>query len=376
MIDERHQKLARVLVNYSLEIKPEDKLLIASQVAGAPLAREVYREALRAGAHPTARITLDPSRTRYSAFDSLTELKVAEGNESQLRYVSELNMQTVEHFDAILTIWADENTKAFSGFDPARLALFQQSQKGLLQRYFQRAADGELRWCLTLFPTHAHAQDTGMSLTEFEDFVFGAGLLHSDDPAAAWREVRAQQQHIADYLGTHDEIHIVAPGTDLKYRVGGRTWINASGLRNFPDGEVFTGPVESSVSGKVCFTYPAVFGGTEVEDVRLTFEDGKVVHATAARGQSYMESLLDQDPGARYVGEAAFGLNYGVKQFTRNILFDEKIGGTMHLALGNGYPETGSKNESALHWDMICDLREGRVFADGKLCYEGGRFII
>ena len=376
MTDPRHRKLAEVLVNYSLELKPGDKFLISSQIAGAPLAREVYRAALRAGAYPTARFSLDASRNRYSAFDALTEIRVTEGSEDQLNYFSELAMQQVEHFDASLTIQADENTRAFSGVDPARLATFQQSQKPLLARYFERAAKGELRWCLTLFPTQANAQDTGMSLTEFEDFVFGAGLLDREDPASAWREVQREQQQVVDFLSGHDEIHIVAPGTDLRYRVGGRTWLNASGTHNFPDGEVFTGPIEDSVNGKVCFTYPAVFGGCEVEDVRLTFQDGKVVEATAARGQRYMESLLDQDEGARYVGEVAFGLNYNNQQFTRNILFDEKIGGTMPMALGNAYAETGGRNQSALHWDMICDLREGQVYADGELCYEGGKFLI
>lgn len=376
MTDPRVQKLADVLVNYSLELKPRDRFLISSQIAGEPLACEVYRAALRAGAYPTARISLDASRNRYSAFDSLTEIRVTEGSEDQLNYLSELATQQVEHFDAALTIWADENTRSFSGVDPARLATFQQSQKPLLARYFERSALGELRWCLTLFPNQANAQDTGMSLAEYEDFVFGAGLLDQEDSAAAWREVEAQQGRIANFLCGRDEIHIVAPGTDLTYRAGGRRWINASGKQNFPDGEVFTGPIEDSMNGKVCFTYPAVFGGNEVEDVRLTFRDGKVVEATAARGQRFMESLLDQDVGARYVGEAAFGLNYNIQQFTRNTLFDEKIGGTMHLALGASYAETGGKNQSGLHWDMVCDLHEGEVYADGELCYKAGRFII
>ncbi len=233
-----------------------------------------------------------------------------------------------------------------------------------------------MRWCLTLFPTNAYAQDAAMSLTDYEDFVFGAGLLDQDDPSAAWEGVRQEQQRIADFLGQHNEIHIVAPGTDITYRAGGRTWINAYGDANFPDGEVFTGPLEDSANGTVRFTYPAIYNTREVEDVHLTFRDGKCIESSAARGLDYLNTMLDMDTGARFLGEVAFGLNYGIQQFTRNILFDEKIGGTMHMALGLSIPETGGQNQSALHWDMICDLREGRVFADGQLCYEAGRFTI
>jgi aminopeptidase len=245
-----------------------------------------------------------------------------------------------------------------------------------MERFMERWSSGALRWCGTLFPTHAHAQDAGMSLCEYEEFVFSAGMLDRDDPAVAWSNLYTELQRIARWLGQHDEIHIVAPDTDLIYRVGGRKWIDASGINNFPDGEVFTSPIESSVNGTVRFSYPAVYGGNEVQDVRLTFRDGKVIEATATHGQAFLNAMLDQDPGARYVGEVAFGMNYGIKRFTRNILFDEKLGGTMHVALGMSIPSTGGQNTSALHWDMVCDLRAGKVYADGQLCYEAGRFTI
>ncbi len=263
-----------------------------------------------------------------------------------------------------------------SGISPERMALAQQASGPVMGRMMERATTGDLRWCITLSPTVAHAQEAGMGLPEYEDFVFGAGLLDRDDPAAAWREGQAEMQRVASLLGQRDEIRIVAPGTDLTYRASGRTWVDASGTNNFPDGEVFTGPIEDSANGTVRFTYPAIYAGTEVEDVRLTFREGKVVEATAARGQEFLHAMLDQDEGARFLGEVAFGMNYGVTRFTRNILFDEKIGGTMHLALGRSYPNTGGTNESSLHWDMICDLREGRVYADGEICYENGRFTI
>jgi aminopeptidase len=215
-----------------------------------------------------------------------------------------------------------------------------------------------------------------MSLADYEDFVFRSCLIDQDDPAAGWRAVRDSQQHIVEYLMAHDEIHIVAPGTDVTYRVGGRTWINSDAKKNFPSGEVFTGPIEDSVEGHVRFSYPAIYNGREVEDVRLTFKAGKVVEASAERGEEFLQAMLDTDPGARFLGEVAFGLNYGIQRFTRNILFDEKIGGTMHMALGRAYPDTGGINQSAIHWDLICDLHEGEVYADGELCYQGGKFTI
>jgi aminopeptidase len=281
-----------------------------------------------------------------------------------------------EFFDARLTIEASENTKSLSGVDPKRVALRQAALGGLGRRLMERSASGELRRCLTLFPTEAHAQDAEMSLAEYEDFVFDSCLLNLPDPAEGWRQVRAEQQRIVDYLMAHDHIHIVAPDTDIRYRVAGRTWINSDGKRNFPSGEVFTGPIENSVEGHVRFNYPAIYNGREVEDVRLFFKAGKVVEASASRGEDFLQAMLDTDPGARFLGEVAFGLNYNIQRFTRKILFDEKIGGTMHMALGRSYPDSGGKNDSAIHWDLICDLRDGEVTADGELCYRDGKFIV
>ena len=366
MIDPRVAKMADVLVSYSLELKPGDKFVIYGTPAGAALIREVYRAALRAGAHPVLRVSLP----------GIDEIMFAEASPEQLRFLPQITRDEVEYFDARLAIRAAENTRSLSGVDPQRISMYQATTGVMGRRVMQRSAAGELRWCGTLFPTEAHAQDAAMSLADYEDFVFGSCLLDQDDPAEGWRQVRAGQQRIADFLMAHDEIHIVAPGTDVRYRVGGRTWINSDGKRNFPSGEVFTGPHEDSVEGQVRFSYPAIYNGREVEDVRLTFSGGKVVEATAGRGESFLHAMLDTDPGARFLGEVAFGLNYGIRHFTRNILFDEKIGGTMHMALGRAYPETGGKNDSAIHWDLICDLREGEVYADGELCYREGKFLI
>jgi aminopeptidase len=366
MADSRHEKFAKVIVNYSLAIRPHDKFVIGGSVDAAPLIREVYREALRAGAYPTVRVQLD----------GLTDIFYREANDDQLSFSSELAKFEINYWDAYLVFGSPYNTKQLARVDPAKIGKNQQANQVIQARMMERSAADELRWLFTQYPTNASAQDAGMSLSDYEDFVYGAVGLDMDDPVAYWQQVSKDQQHIVDYLSKHDEIHIVAPGTDITYRVGGRKWISAAGDKNLPDGEVFTGPIEDSVNGKVTFTYPAVYFANEVENVCLTFENGRVVEESASKGYDFLKSTLDRDPGARMLGEVAFGLNYNVRQFSKNVLFDEKIGGTMHMALGMSYPETGGVNKSAIHWDIVCDLREGKVYADGELCYEAGKFIV
>jgi aminopeptidase len=366
MVDPRVAKMGDVLINYSLAVQPGETVLIQGTPAGAPLIREAYRAALKAGGHPVVRVALP----------GIDEIMYALASDEQLRYLPRIVADEVEFFDTRLNIRAAQNTKSLSGADPKRISMHQTTMGALGRRVMERAAAGEMRWCGTLFPTEAHAQDADMSLTDYENFVFSSCLLDQDDPAAAWERVRDSQQHIADYLMARDTIRIVGSGTDITYRVGGRTWINSDGKRNFPSGEVFTGPHEDSAEGDVRFSYPAIYNGREVEDVRLRFRGGKVVEAHATRGEEFLHAMLDTDPGARFLGEVAFGLNYGIQRWTRNILFDEKIGGTMHMALGRSYPDSGGKNDSAIHWDLICDLRNGEVYADGELCYREGKFLI
>lgn len=366
MTDARHEKLASVLIHYSLGIKKGEKLLISGTDLAAPILRAAYREAIRAGAHVHVEVLVD----------GLREILLKEASEEQLGNLSDYDKYRMEHFDAQLNFLAEHNTKNLSGVDPKRAAMRQAARAPLAARMDERTAAGEFRWCLTLFPTQAHAQDAGMSLSEYEDFVYNAGLLNTEDPVAGWRRVHEEQQRIANYLDKRDLIRIVAPGTDIQYRVKGRKWINADGKVNFPDGEVFSAPIEDSVNGTVRFSYPAIYDGNEVEEVELTFKEGRVFAARAARGLDFLNTMLDMDAGSRYLGEVAFGTNYGIQRFTKEVLFDEKIGGTMHLALGSSYSECGGKNQSGLHWDMVCDLHEGEVYADGELCYEKGRFII
>jgi aminopeptidase len=247
----------------------------------------------------------------------------------------------------------------------------------IMQTYMKRAAMGELRWVSTLFPTQAYAQDAGMSLSDYEDIVYGACMPDMDDPAGHWRRFSAWQQKIVDWLKRKSEVHVIGPETDLRLSVAGRTFINSDGKHNMPSGEVFTGPVEDSVEGHVLFSYPAIYRGREVRGIRLQFEGGKVVGASAEANQELLLQTLDTDEGSRYVGEFAIGTNEGITQFTRQILFDEKINGSFHMALGSGYPETGSVNQSAIHWDMVCDMRQGgEIWVDGELLYKDGAFAI
>lgn len=366
MKDPRVERLADLIVNYSLELRPGQVLRIDGFDVAAPLALALYRAALRAGANPYTSLTLD----------GLAELLLAEGSDEQLDYVSPIQWAEIDQLDALVTIWSDTNTKSFTKADERRHGALIAAQRRLSNRRWERISAGDMGWCGTLHPTHAHAQDADMSLAAYEAFYFGACHADREDPAAHWRQVASALQTRADELASVQELRILGPDTDLRVDVGGRTWIAADGRYNMPDGEVFTSPVENGTEGEIRYTFPAIFHGREVEDVRLRFEDGVVVHAEASRGQSYLRELLEIDAGARTLGEVAFGLNYEIDRFTRNILLDEKIGGTMHLALGAAFKQAGGSNSSALHWDMICDLREeGEVFADGELVWKDGAFV-
>ena len=366
MLDPRVEKMAKVLVNYSCAVKPGDLVNIRGASLAEPLVLALLEQTLKAGGHP--RVKLTPA--------DYMEILYKNASDEQLTFVSDLERQEVEQLDVSIRVIAESNTRAMSNIDPAKPALLSQGRKDLQQRFLQRAADGELRWTLTAFPTHAYAQEAEMSLAEYEDFVYRACLLHNDDPVAAWKKLAAQQQLVADYLDNCKELHIKARDTDIRFGIEGRKWINCLGNMNFPDGEVFTGPIEDSVQGHIRYSFPAIREGRHVDDIRLTFKNGKAVDATASKNQDFLLAMLDQDKGARLLGELSLGTNYEVQKFTRNLLFDEKIGGTCHLALGKGYPETGSKNTSGLHWDMVCDLRkDAEVFADGKLIQKNGRFL-
>ena len=367
MADPRIDKLARVLVHYSLRLKKGQLVRITGPAIAAPHIAAAYREAILAGAYPVGR----------AAADGLEEIYFKNASDEQLRFVSDLERMEVEKFDADLRFLGSYNTRALTGVAPERIAKRREATRVLTNRFLERAAQGALRWCLTQAPTYADAQEAEMSLTEYEEFVYTAGHLDRENPVAAWEAVAKEQAKVLSALGPVKTVRVRGPDTDLTVSVAGRRWISAAGEHNFPDGEVFTGPVEEATHGTVRFSFPAIYGGREVTDVRLTFEGGRVTDARAAKGQDFLQAMLDLDAGARTLGEFAFGLNYDIQRWTRNILFDEKIGGTLHMALGAAYPDTGGRNASGLHWDMILELRNGaEVYGDGEVIYRNGRFIV
>jgi aminopeptidase len=364
--DPRVQKLADVIVNYSTDLGEGDLVLIQGPELAEPLIVEVVRAALAAGAIPHVRASVQ----------GVDEAYLGAAGEAQLDHLPAYALAEMDAIDARIAIHAAWNTRELSGIDPGKLARRSRAAQPVMGRFMERSAAGDLRWCVTAFPCDAFAQDADMSLDAYADFIYRAGWLHLDDPAAAWRDYATKLRILADQLEDVRTLRVVAEDTDLSVGVGGRTWIASRGERNFPDGEVFTGPVESETSGDVRFSFPAVMGGREVQDVRLRFEKGQVVRSEAAVGGAYLEQMLAMDPGATVLGEFAIGTNYQVTQFTKQILFDEKIGGTCHMALGAGYPDTGSVNRSGLHWDMVCDLRSGgEIHADGEVIYRDGAFL-
>jgi aminopeptidase len=366
MVDPRVERLATVLVDHSTGVREGDLVDVTAALPAAPLVRELYHRVLEAGAHPQVRTSVEGE----------VGILLREGRDEQLDWVNPARVQDIEHADVRIAVEAELNTRAHTGADPARQARRARAREPLLQRFLERAAAGELRWCGTLFPTQAAAQDAQMSLADYEDFVYRAGFLDRDDPAAAWAELGDRLRGLAQWLEQKREVRVVTEGTDLTLGVEGRTWIPCDGHENFPDGELFTAPIETSVDGTIRFTYPASFEGRRVNGVELAFEAGEVVAARATSGEELLQEMIAMDEGARRVGEFSFGFNDAVEEFTGHTLFDEKIGGTVHLALGAAYPESGGSNRSALHWDLVCDLRRGsEVYVDGELAYRDGRFL-
>lgn len=367
MQDIRIERWAHTLVHYCLYVKEGETVAIRATPLAAPLVEAVYRELLRVGAYPLPLIELE----------SFEEMLLKEGNDNQLAMQHPVLRVMAEHIHAQLSIGSKSNTRSLSGVDPSRLAKRQQASQQVRRVLRKREQLKTYRWATTLYPTAAYAQDAEMSLHDFEEFVFDVCFLNDLDPIARWKEVSAQQQRLVDWLAGRKRVHILGDGTDLSLSIEGRVFINSDGRRNFPSGEFFTGPVEDSAEGVIQFDVPASYGGHAIEGVRLVFHEGRVVEAGAIHGQAFLEQMLDLDSGARYLGEFAFGNNARANRAIRNTLFDEKMGGTVHLALGASYPETGGVNQSALHWDMVCDLRpNGEVWVDDVLFMKDGKIEV
>jgi aminopeptidase len=358
-------KLANIITGYSVEIKEGDLVMMQSSILSAPLIEKIYENLIMKGAN--VEIKLEP--------ENISDIYFKYASEKQLKYVSPVRKYSIEKIDIFISIWADYNTKNMNNVDPGRMATRVAANTELNKIFMERETKGELQWTLAPYPTQAMAQEAGMSLIEYRDFVYGTLFLDKDNPIEEWKKLSVKQEKVADYLNKKSEMRFVGEDTDLTLSTEGRKWINCDGKKNLPDGEVFTGPIEDSANGKIRFTYPGIYMGKEIEDIKLTFKDGEVIDAKAAKGEDLLKKLLEID-GAKRIGEIAIGTNYGVQRFTKNMLFDEKMGGTMHLALGRAIPESGGKNFSSIHWDILKDMKNGKIYADGEVFYENGKFLI
>ncbi|RLG75760.1 MAG: aminopeptidase [Thermoprotei archaeon] len=366
MVDPRVCKLAELIVKYSTEMRPRDEVIIVSPIIARDLAREIYRQSLLVGAFP------------YVHFydEVLEEIYYKYAKDEQLKHIPPHVEVIFEKATVHINILAVSNSRRLNNVNPEKIKIHSAARRGIMKKFMEREAKGEVRWVVLPYPTPSMAQEAGMSTVDFEDFVFKACHVDKDDPIAEWRRIHEQQKRYVKFLSKVDEITVLGPETDLTVSVKGRKWINADGKKNMPDGEIFTSPIEDSANGVIRFTFPILYRGFEIRNVKLRFKDGVVVEATASEGQQFLNKLLETDEGAKRLGEIAFGTNYEINVFTKEILFDEKMGGTIHLAIGRGFPEAGGKNFSTVHIDMIKDMKEGKVYADGELIYEKGKFLI
>ncbi|HMP72418.1 MAG TPA: aminopeptidase [Kiritimatiellia bacterium] len=353
------RKFADLLASYSIYAKPKETISVEGTTEAEPLISATYEALLRTGAYPVVRMVTP----------GMTESFFRIANEDQLANPPKYERAFANSMDGTIRIMSSDNTRSLSGIDPKRQALFAKGRRPIRRILLAK------KWALTLYPTRAYAQDADMSLRDFEDFVFKANYLDRPNPVKAWNDLERVHQKLIAKLRNADQIRIVGEDTDLTLSVKGRTFISSVATHNVPSGEIFTGPVETSANGHIRYEFPVCDGGREIDGIRLVFRDGKVVEASATKNEDYLLAMLDMDPGARRLGELGIGTNYGIQRFIRNILFDEKIGGTIHLALGESYTETGGVNKSSLHWDMIKDLRNGgAIYVDGKLFQKNGKF--
>ena len=361
MTEDQIARWADLLVDYCLRVAPGETIVLGSEWEARPLVEACYRAIVLREAHPLIRLDLP----------GLAEFFLKHATDAMLAHAPPTGLYEAETVDGRIRIAAESDTRSMRDVDPARQAAIDRARAPI------RKAASKKRWVLTQYPTAAYANDAGMTLPDYEAFVAAAMFLDRPDPVSEWQALGRRQAGLVEFMSGVGSVRIEAEGTDIRLDVGGRTWINSDGRRNMPSGEIFTGPIEDSARGHLRCSFPVCRGGREVAGIALELDGGKVVEARAEAGEDYLLSMLDLDHGARRFGELGLGLNDGINTFTGSILYDEKIGGTIHLALGQSYPETGGANESALHWDLIVDLRQGgRITADGRVVMEDGRWLV
>ncbi len=370
MRDQRIDKWADVLVKFSLAAKPGESAFLLGDPEALPLIEAVYEKFILSKVNVECMLLYRP----------LTEFLLQHGSEEQIAFTPFARLAGVEKYDLYLYIGANNNSKMLSQINPKKQSFAAAGYKPILNTILGRSAKGEMRWCYTMFPTSSAAQDAEMGNRGYEEFVLHAGFLNEDAPIQAWQNLEKKHDYLIQFLEKKKELRFQSEqGTDLKVNIAGMKWVNCCGKINFPDGEVYTGPnlkaADGGVNGIVRYSLPTIYRNVEVHDIELVFQQGAVIEARASKNEAFLHEMIAQDAGAKFVGEIAIGTNDHIQACTKNILFDEKIGGTFHLALGKGYPETGNTNESALHWDMIFDLRKGgTIKADDELILQNGTF--
>lgn len=362
------EKYAKVLVDYSVDVKPGELTVIRTDSSeSAPLVKEIYKQVLKRGGYPVVRCGIEGIQETY----------IKNASDDQLDYIDPMTKIEYEQAKNFISIGAPLNVKNMAKADSKKMARRSKATKKLSELLLDRAAKGELNWVIADFPTQALAQEAKMSLDEYTDFVLKSCRLYDEDPVASWKKVGEEQQKMADYLTNTSKLRVVGEKTDITFSTKGRIWKNCCGECNFPDGEIYTSPVEDSANGQIYFDYPAIYRGNEAHKILLKVENGKVVEAHAEKGEDFLLDMLNMDDGSRFIGEIAIGTNDNIQDITGNILFDEKIGGSIHMAVGASYPETGGKNVSGLHWDLIKNMKNGgEIYADDKLIYKDGKFVI
>ena len=369
MFDTYCEKLAKLAINYSIEVKKGDRIVITGPDLAKDLFRALYVEILKAGGHPFVLQELEGEEELFFKY----------AIDEQLAYFDDIYITMAKEFDGLVQIFGDYNIKRLSLVDPKKMRKNRGAAKRFefMKIFNEREAKGEVNWVVIPYPCQSFAQEANMDLHSYLNFVEKALFLDRENSIEEWKKIRKRQEEIVEYLNNVKNVQVLGEETDLTLSVEGRIWDNCSGQKNLPDGEVFTGPVEDSVNGHIKFTYPGIYQGREVENIYLEFKDGKVIRGTAAKGQELLQEIL-KIRNANQLGEFAIGTNFGITQFTKNMLFDEKIGGTIHCALGLGFPKTGSKNFSAIHWDILKDMKlpGSIILADDKVIYEESKWKI
>ena len=365
MTDNRTEKLAELSVKHSVTVKPKERVAIQGNAAATPLINELYKQCLLNDAYPFIMADLDTDFIFYSY-----------AKKHQLEYVSPFSKLIANEMDVRIVVLCEPNPRRLTNIDPTKIRTSTAATREIREIISKRSAEGKLKWTLLPYPVNGQAQEAAMSLPEYEDFVYTSCLVNKRDPIAEWKRIEKEQDKVCRFLDQKSKIRVVGEDTDLTYSVKGRKWMNGSGTKNMPDGEIFTTPVENSANGTIRFTFPGIMSGREIEDINLTFNNGKVTKTGATKGNDLLKELIKID-GAKRLGETAIGTNYAITKFTKNMLFDEKMGGTIHLALGNAYPETGGLNKSAIHWDILKDMtKDSEIYADEEIFYKNGKFLI